>query len=66
MKKTRRRGDAGTRSKKGDVVLTRRQAEFVMDVIWLARRKYGFTPMEKMLMGAIERRVEAAKNEALR
>ncbi len=61
MKKTRRRGDAETRSKKGDVVLTRRQAELLVSVAEAYAKVHGLTPDESLLVGAAARRVEAAK-----
>ncbi len=60
MKKTRRRGDAGTRSKKGDVVLTRRQAGLLVSVAEAYAKVHGLTPDESLLVGAAARRVRTA------
>jgi hypothetical protein len=46
-----------------EIRLTLKQADFVSAVIWLANRKYGFTPEEKRMVAAIERKFVVVKSQ---
>jgi hypothetical protein len=50
----------GHRTRRGGVVLTVRQAELLVGLADAVVRHFGLTPMERLLVGAVRRRVWAA------
>lgn len=49
------------RGRRSEVRLTIRQAELLLECAAAYHTKWGLTPMERLLVGAVRRKVDAAK-----